>query len=241
MTPSDTMPSRIALSDDDLAGLSVLFGFLARTFYDDPDRTFVDGLASAPDLFADAPFSTATPRGAAALRDALAAHASDPDASYGEIKQDRALLFYMVGYSHTSPYESVYRTDDHTMFGPTTALVKETFRQWDVGGLRTQNEPVDHFGLECAFIARMADAAAAARAEEDEERADRAVDAAAAMLADHLLVFGPVYAGNVQVRANHAFYRALGLAAEEALAAAAELFGVEASEQIDRELYAFDK
>lgn len=237
MTSSDTIPNRALPTDDDLAGLSVLFGFLARTFYDDPDRALLDGLAAEPALFDEAPFSTAAPQGARALRATLEAHAGDPDASFDEVKQDRALLFYMVGYSRTSPYESVYRTDDHTMFGSTTSRVKETYRHWDVGGLRTPNEPVDHFGLECAFVARMAEVALEARAAGDEEHAGAAVEAARAMLADHLLVFGPVYAENVQKRAHHAFYQACGLVAAEALTAASALLDAQASEELNPQLF----
>ncbi|MDR0501249.1 MAG: molecular chaperone TorD family protein [Coriobacteriales bacterium] len=72
---------------------------------------------------------------------------------YDEVNRDCSFLFFMVGKSNTSPYESVYRTEDRTLFGPTTLEVRELFRKQGFAPALRSNQPEDHIAIEFAYLA----------------------------------------------------------------------------------------
>ena len=102
----------------------IAFGVVGRLFWEDPDAGVLDDLLPMRTALGGEPFASMAPEGARMLADVLAAYGADPAACMAQYRQDRAYLFYQVSYSRTSPYESVYRTEDRTLFGPTTAQVK---------------------------------------------------------------------------------------------------------------------
>lgn len=208
------------MSVDDAYGISTLFGFLGKVFYEEPDAAFIGGLASQRDLLAEPPFSSVAPSGSSLLADALEAYSSAPDAAFAEIWQDHTFLFTMAGNGKTSPFESVYRTDDRTLFGPTTADVARRYAIWGFEGACRDNEPADHFGLECAFAAHLAAQAAAYDEAGKFDLAQAAFIELRTMLDDHLLVYGECYLEAFAACAQTDFYRSCAQIAKEALAAA---------------------
>ena len=234
-----------------LERLAIAFGVVGRLFWEDPDAGVVDDLSPMRAVLEDEPFASMAPGGARALAEVLAAYGDDPAACTAQFKQDRAYLFYQVSYSRTSPYESVYRTEDHTLFGPTTAQVKREFARHGLALGTGRNEPSDHFGLECLFVSQVAcaglDALAAggalaaddAAATDDAMTAEGAVAAAGAcaeagrFMAEHLLVFAPIYLANVEQRARSDLYRAAAVLAREVLAWAQRELGVRPVETLD--------
>ena len=222
-----------AMTADDLASLAVVFGVLSRAFWEEPQNGIVSDLSDALPELARAPFATAAPLGAADLARALEAYRENPQEQMGLIKQDRAYLFYEIGYSRTSPYESAYRTVDRTLFGPTTEQVKADFERHGLNCERSGNEPVDHFALECAYIQQIAQAGAEAAADGDRPAFEGACRELCRFLGAHLLVFAPIYLQNFTKRASTAFYRSLGQTASEALAWAERLTGAKPAEVLD--------
>lgn len=222
-----------AMTVDDLASLAVVFGVLSRAFWEEPQNGIVSDLSDALPELARAPFATAAPLGAADLARALEAYREDPQEQMGLIKQDRAYLFYEIGYSRTSPYESAYRTVDRTLFGPTTEQVKADFERHGLSCERSGNEPADHFALECAYIQQIAQAGAEAAADGDQPAFEGARRELCRFLGAHLLVFAPIYLQNFTKRASTAFYRSLGQTASEALAWAERLTGAKPAEVLD--------
>lgn len=222
-----------AMTADDLASLAVVFGVLSRAFWEEPQNGIVSDLSAALPELARAPFATAAPLGAADLARALEAYRENPQEQMGLIKQDRAYLFYEIGYSRTSPYESAYRTVDRTLFGPTTEQVKADFERHGLSYERSGNEPADHFALECAYIQQIAQAGAEAAADGDQPAFEGARRELCRFLGAHLLVFAPIYLQNFTKRASTAFYRSLGQTASETLAWAERLTGAKPAEVLD--------
>ena len=111
-------------------------------------------LAGDRSLFLEPPFSQVAPRAAEELAGWLAQADGEGGARAlaREAHLDRSYLFYMVGQSRTSPYESVYRTDDATLYGPTTFQVREAYAAHGLAFGRSANEPDDHLGLELSLI-----------------------------------------------------------------------------------------
>lgn len=221
------------MTADDLASLAVVFGVLSRAFWEEPQNGIVNDLSDALPELARAPFATAAPLGAADLARALEAYRENPQEQMGLIKQDRAYLFYEIGYSRTSPYESAYRTVDRTLFGPTTEQVKADFERHGLSYERSGNEPADHFALECAYIQQIAQAGAEAAADGDQPAFEGARRELCRFLGAHLLVFAPIYLQNFTKRASTAFYRSIGQTASETLAWAERLTGAKPAEVLD--------
>lgn len=248
-----------ALDQGQLEALAVAFGVLGRLFWEEPEAGVVDELAQARELLLDEPFATAAPQGARELHDVLAAYGQADETgrteAMAQFRQDRAFLFYQVSVSRTSPYESVYRTQDCTLFGPTTSQVKADYERHGLALGTGRNEPCDHFGLECAYLAQIATAGAQAIGGDgacacgDEgaagsgEGCGREQDASAApagatrelrrFLGEHLLVFAPIYLGHVEQQARSDLYRAAATLAREVLAWAADELGAQPAEQLD--------
>ena len=220
------------LSLETVQAYRVLCEFCSLVLCESPSDEVLDRLIEQRALMLEQPFSAVAPAAASQLHDVLA--------------RDYAYLFYMVGSSGTSPFESVYRTDDRTMFGPTTLEVREAYRAWGVQVPGQGSVPDDHLGFELLFLAHVLGEAERAMAGEDEDadasaaasaEAQRALDAARALLADHVLVFAPVFLANVKTRAKEPAYRAVAELAAASIASLAASLGARASETIDEAAY----
>lgn len=210
------------LSPETCAAYQALCSFCSWALYDDPAPDALRGLAAERALFCEPPFSQVAADEAAAFGGLLAVlgEGGDPDAAQAlldEVRRDRSYLFYMVGASHASPYESVYRTDDHTMMGPAMLEVRAAYRAHGLVFERAANEPDDHVGLEFAFAAHLL---------------GRGAEGDASCLADcrdflgaHLLAFAPAYLGVLEQRARSPYYRLVARIARATLASLADALG----------------
>ena len=223
------------LSIQSMHAYQALFNFCSWGLYEKPTAEELFGLAGTREIFLMEPFSQVSESAGRAFAQVLEKAVSEEGLAelVREVHLDHTYLFRMVGSSHTSPYESVYRTDDSTMFGPTTLEVRAAYKNYGLQFERAANEPDDHIALELAFVAYFMSAAADFLAEGDAEKSERALDAAKRFLSEHLLVFAPVYLGNVQKRAQSGFYAALAGIAEKTLSSLAEALGAEAVEGVD--------
>ena len=251
------------LSPEEARAYRVLCDFCSLLFTENPTEETLDRLIAERALLLEDPFATVAPEAAAELSALLASAAEGDRASFvTEVRRDYSYLFLMVGASHTSPFESVYRTDDRTMFGPTTLEVRESYRAWSVEVPSQGAVPDDHFGFEMAFASHLlglidgADGAAGSDDADDDlaggsdapgamgaidsAAACRATEALGTFLADHVLVFSPVYLRNVQTQAKEPFYRLVAAIAEATVSSLAAALNVQASEAIDEQAYLID-
>ena len=138
-----------------------------------------------------------------------------------QVRRDRTYLFLMAGASKVSPYESVWRTDDATLFGPQTLEVRGAYERGGLTFDRRASEPDDHIGLEFSFAAHQLRAAAGGD--------EAALALLRGFLADHLLVFGPACLARIAERAQSDYFRCVCGIASGTLASLAGELGVTAS------------
>lgn len=224
-----------ALSYGQLRSLEVLCALSGKLFSESPTKETLEGLIEQRDLLREEPFSTVVPMPAQALYECLGQlHSEEETASFlKEIAQDYTYLFYMVGTSHTSPYESVYRTDDRTMFGPTTLEVRDFYHSYGMQIPKEGSEPDDHYGREMAFVALLFSQAAEAVESGNQQQSDALLSEIGAFVSDHLLVFAPTYLANVGTRAQSKFFQIVANMSAVIISFIAETLGVEASEKLD--------
>lgn len=231
----DEQLNEAGLSLDAVRAYRVLCEFCALLLGESPsDETFAR-LADERDLLFEEPFASVAPEAAGELHALLARAGEGDEAVMVEARRDYTYLFYMVAASHTAPFESVYRTDDRTMFGPTTLQVRETLRRWGVEVPGAGSVPDDHAAYELAFIAQLLAA--------KEALLEGGVNAEAlpgdplaevtAFLSQHVLVWMPVYLANVGVRAQEPFYRVVAALAAASVASLAEALDAQPVERID--------
>lgn len=229
---SDTAAPTPDLSPEACAAYQALCSFCSWVLYDDPEPDALRGLATERMLFCEPPFSQVAPDDAAAFGGLLAALA--PDAGEGgpaaaqtlldEVRRDRSYLFYMVGASHASPYESVYRTDDHTMMGPATLEVRAAYRAHGLVFERAASEPDDHVGLEFSFAAHLLGRAA--------EGETSCLADCRDFLGEHLLTFAPAYLDVLEQRARSPYYRLVARIARATLTSLADALGAHVYENL---------
>ena len=234
------MNKTIELTADACRAYQALCSFCSWGFFSDPADQ-LSAFVADREMFLEEPFTQVAPEAAKAFHDALASGEGDGfEGLAREVHLDRTYLFYMIGASHTSPYESVYRTDDSTVFGPTTLDVRAFYRAHGLRFDRAETEPDDHFGIELAFIAHLLGAAAEAYEAGNVEAAEEALSSTRSFLSDHVLVYSPMYLGNVQRRAKSSFYGALAGIAEGTVNTLAATLGAEATDTIVEERYYVD-
>lgn len=219
----------------------ILCQFCAQLLLGSPEEELIEQLIEHKDLLLQDPFITVAKEEAVALHtlfsEAQEQGAPGIQAFLQAARQDYAYLFYMVAVSHTSPYESVYRTDDRTMFGPTTLEVREVYRRYGFNPGQEGSQPEDHVGTELSFLAALLGLGADAYEKQQAETTQQVTQEITQFLSAHILVFAPVYLKNVQVRAQEPLYRlvtALALSTIESLAA---FFDAQADEMIEESAY----
>ena len=233
------MATEPILANETAQAYRVLCEFCSLLLVENPSEETLNRLIDQRELLREDPFSSVAPKEAAALFSLLSeVSTSGSEAFKTEVKRDYTYLFRMVGASHTSPYESVYRTDDRTMFGPTTLEVREAYRAYGVQVPKQGSVPDDHIGYEFSFLAHLMGVAANSEGEGAGDGAPaRACDDARAFLSDHVLVFAPVYLANVQTRAKEPFYRAVAGIAQATIASLADVLDAHAAESLDEKAY----
>jgi TorA maturation chaperone TorD len=109
-------------------------------------------------------------------------------------------LFLGPGHILAPPWESVYRSDEHVLFGHTTLEVREAYRQMGFV-VANSEEPDDHIGLELLFVAILSEKSAAG------DSASR--HARDAFFGQHLLQWVPIFCADVAGHAATNLYRGL--------------------------------
>jgi TorA maturation chaperone TorD len=217
----------------------VLCAFCSQLFLQSPTAQMLERLVDQRALLLEDPFSSLAPEAAQALYKELDAiqDGDTRDAFLKTVSQDYTYLFYMIGASHTSPYESVYRTDDRTLFGPTTLEVRDTYRAYGLQADEQGSQPDDHIGLELLFLSQLFAQAAQALEEGNVKLVEGTLEDIRSFLGEHLLVFAPVYLKNLRIRSESTFYCSVAAIMEAALVAFSQALEVEAAIVIDAKAY----
>lgn len=232
------MATESAMTGDAAQAYRVLCDFCSTMLTESPSGELLGRLIDQRELLLEEPFSAVALEAATGLHDLLASADKQGREDFETaVKRDYTYLFYMVGASHTSPFESVYRTDDRTMFGPTTLEVREAYRAWEVQAPEFGSTPDDHLGYEFAFLAHLLGAAADAQGVSEDDAAKRAFADARTFLSDHVLIFARVYLKNVKARAREPFYRHVAGIAEATVASLADALNARAADEIDEAAY----
>lgn len=225
-----------------IQSLQVLCKFCSSTLYDKPSKELIEGFTCGAELFLEEPFASMPSEPGQRLYQLFSSATSheQKDALLKELQQDHTYLFYMVGVSRTSPYESVYRTDDRTLFGPSTLEVRNAYRQAGLELATNAQEPDDHIGLEFAFLTYELGELLHATLAGEEENARLIEDRVRTFLAEHILVFGEIYLQNLKTRAQTGFYRAIADVAQDTLTLLSQEFSVLPAESLDKKQLLFD-
>ena len=215
------------MAPEEAQAWEALLNWCGWALYHSPSEEDIAKLVDTRAVFEEEPFTTWAPEGsralAAVLEEAAFREGGAADLAR-EVHLDHTYLFRMTGQSRTTPYESVYRTDEAIMFGETLFDVRRYLAE---AGLRLDselNEPEDHAGLEFMLAAALL--------------SQGRTDEARAFLSDHLLVFGPLYLANLEKRAQSGYYRAIAVLCAAALAGAAEALDAAPAESIDSARFA---
>lgn len=118
---------------------------------------------------------------------------ADPQAVAARLRQEFVTLFEGPGAMIAPPWESVYRTEEQLLFGPTTFKVRLYYRRWGLGLPEAGREPEDHITLELEFLNFLLEQGA------EHERS--------AFLREHLLTWVPQFCSLVEDGAESRFYQ----------------------------------
>ena len=216
-----------ALTPEEAQAWEALLNWCGWALYHRPTEGDIANLVEERALFSEAPFAEVAPEGSQELFRVLNADAENENgvaALTREVQLDHTYLFRMTGQSRTTPYESVYRTDEAIMFGETLFDVRAYLAEAGLELDSDLNEPEDHAGLEFMLTAALL--------------SQGEIEKARAFLSEHLLVFGPFYLQNLRKRAQSDYYRAVAAICAATLTGVADVLDAHAVEEIDVARYA---
>lgn len=196
------MDDRIQL----LIAHQLAYSYLSRVFYEPPSRELIDTLAS-DDLFDAFPLETSQQEaetGLALLRGFCAGWTGD---GIEALQQDYRSLFVGPGHLLAAPWESVYLTADHVLFGPQTLQVRREFQRFGMTIPHLSIEPDDHLGLELRFIAHLCEVGLQALDSNQPEQGTPLLSEIRRFLSQHLLKWAPECLSLVIENARSDYYR----------------------------------
>ncbi|TDA70258.1 MAG: cytoplasmic chaperone TorD [Clostridia bacterium] len=143
----------------------VIYAALAEVFLQVPEASMLQRQMGEK-IFGCFPLETNRPEvaeGVACLRqwEEPVAAGSLEEAVRG-LRQDYTRLFMGPGRVLAPPWESVYRTEERLLFREPAMQVRNFYRRHGLEVPRLNQEPDDHFGLELAFMAVLAERTAGA-------------------------------------------------------------------------------
>lgn len=204
-----------------LTGEMLLFGLVGQAIYQYADRQWLESLA-AQDIFSEAPFAGENPDVIAGLEQLQAWSAANrngmTDETFDDLRAEFTRLFAGgPGPVQAPPWESVFFSRDRLVFQQETLEVRGWYGKFGLELVNKYQEPDDHIGIEMGFIAHLAQLALAAEEAGDAARREELLQAQSGFLSDHLLRWGPVWAGLVLKYARTPFYRGLAYLTRGAL------------------------
>jgi TorA maturation chaperone TorD len=209
-----------------LMATRLAFGFLAKTFYEEPEGSFLSCLFEQ-DLFADWPLDPTAPFSRTGL-DLLCGFGKEwEEDKLDALKWDYRQLFVGPDRLKAYPWESVHLGKDHILFDEQTIAVRKLYRQFGLQVPQRRREPEDHIGLELAFMAHLCSLGLAAIEQGDSAALAERLNTQRDFLRDHLLRWAPAFVEAVILHADTDYYRGAAYLLLGTLGTAARLFDLE--------------
>jgi TorA maturation chaperone TorD len=188
-----------------LTAQGLAYHFLGKAFYEAPTLEFIQTLARE-DLFADWPMPAERAEIQQGL-DILQAFCRQWNETQIEsLRQDYQRLFIGPNRLLAPPWESVYRADDHLLFGQSTLEVREVYARFGLQTPKLNCEPDDHIGLELAFLSHLCQRGIAAIEGRDITALRYVLDTQRDFLSNHLLQWTPGFFTRVCEGAETLYY-----------------------------------
>lgn len=218
-----------------LMGEALLFGLLGKALYEDPDKPWLESLI-AEEVFSESPFGAEQAEIQTGLeimqRWSAENRAGIDEAGFKALSQDHLHLFIGIDRVLAPVWESVYFNESRLVFQEQTLQVRDWYARFGLQIERLNREPDDHIGLEMSFVAHLAALALQALEENDGPKFDGIQQAQRDFLSQHLLRWGPAWAGLVETHAKTDFYRGLAHLTRGALLAAARQLQIEMPKEV---------
>lgn len=168
-----------------LANRRFVWGFIARGFAEEPDSQFATILASEHarveiDLISDGDGEKLL-----AIYDELAALIGR-DGGLSKAADQFVRVFVGPGTLAASPWETMHTTGKRVLFHRDVLTVRNAYREAGFLPERYRAVADDAIGLECDFMAKLAERAAAANEESDAQACQDRLLQSRAFLSDHL-------------------------------------------------------
>ncbi|HMN15077.1 MAG TPA: molecular chaperone TorD family protein [Bellilinea sp.] len=221
-----------------LTGQMLLFGLLGKLLYMSPDKEWIQHLLD-DDVFSEVPFGEDQEdvvQGLNYIQDWISTNLSkNPASAIASLEEDYLRLFIGAGKVLAPPWESVYFTDDRSMFSEETLQVRNCYRKYGLQIEHLYHEPDDHIGLELSFLAHLAQLAVQALEQEGSAELIQLLHDQQAFLTEHPLRWSTTWCELVLQHARTDFYRGIALLINGALKASDE-FITEALSQLPQEI-----
>jgi len=218
-----------------LLGEALLLGVLSKIMQSQPEKEWIENLIKE-DVFSELPLDVKNKD----LETGLSLLQSwsnqckgglGDDILYG-LRADHTNLFVGVGTPVAAPWESVYFTEERTIFQKQTLQVREWYRKFGLQSGKLYKEPDDHIALELSFIAHLASLGLKALENKDDAGLEKSLQAQRQFLHDHTLRWMKFWSGSVEKHAKTDLYRGIAILTRGTLLALVEILGVEMPEEI---------
>lgn len=194
-----------------LMGRELVYSFLARIYQEGPARDLLAALAGEEFLaeLAASGRNEELITGCRLMQSEQEAHRHDLEAYRQELQAEYNRLFVGPGHLEAPPWESVYRSKEHLLFGEETLAVREFYLSFGLESKKKNREPDDHLGLELEFMARLCrEAAVNIQSGGD---TGRFLAGQGRFLEEHLEQWVPALTADIQRAARTDFFRGLAL------------------------------
>lgn len=131
------------------------------------------------------------------------------ETAVAQLRDEYNRLFVGPGHLEAPPWESVYRSVDHLVFGEETLEVRKAFETFGLVTKKLNQEPDDHIALELEFMERLC--GMALEAGDKGEDPGYYLQAQKRFLEEHLLEWAPAWAEDVYQAAESNFFKGLAL------------------------------
>jgi TorA maturation chaperone TorD len=218
-----------------LLGEVLMLGVLSKVMQSEPERDWIENLIRE-DVFSESPLEAKNKDVEAGLS-LLRSWSSKNRDGLGEdilldLRADHTKLFVGVGKPVAAPWESVYFTEERTIFQEQTLQVREWYRRFGLESEKLYKEPDDHIALELSLIAHLAGLGLKALEVKDDTGLEKSLQAQREFLHDHTLRWMKFWSGSVEKHAKTDLYRGVAILTRGTLMALAEILGVEMPEEI---------
>ena len=192
-----------------LQGRELVYSFLARVYQEGPNQETLAALVGEQFLeeLATKSENEDLTAGCQQIQAELAAYREDLEAYHRELQEDYNHLFIGPGHLEAPPWESVYRSKEHLLFGEETLAVREFYRSCGLESKKKNLEPDDHLGLEMEFMAWLC-REAATRVQGGRDSGE-ILKGQRQFLQEHLEQWVPALTADIQRAARMDFFRGL--------------------------------